>query len=293
MSTDPVYRSPSARAAVLTAYDAAVAAWPVAATSRFVETSFGRTHVLECGPKDAPPLVLLHGGGGSAIDWRFNVADLAGACRCILLDIVGEPGHSMGVRPRYASRGHVAWLDEVRGALGLETFALAGASLGAWVAWQYALAHPDRVSAVVLVSPPNLAPMRKRFLFRAIVTALAPTTGNIRRFQRGIFSPATPPLSDEALAPGVTRWRAQRSGPKPIPLASLEEIRNLPQSAIVLVGADEPLYDVAAAARRFDEAGAREKLQIVPNGGHALPFERADEVDRQILALVGGRPKST
>jgi hypothetical protein len=44
----------------LAAYDA-MRAWPVPHEEMEIPGRFGITHVVASGPKDAPPLVLLHG----------------------------------------------------------------------------------------------------------------------------------------------------------------------------------------------------------------------------------------
>lgn len=56
-----LYFSPEGEAALRRQYDDALAALPAPHTERFVQTASGRVHVLECGPVDAPPLVLWHG----------------------------------------------------------------------------------------------------------------------------------------------------------------------------------------------------------------------------------------
>ncbi|GGV36479.1 hypothetical protein GCM10010182_70780 [Actinomadura cremea] len=53
-----------------------------------------------CGPADAPPLVLLHGGGTTAAVWYANVAELTRRHRLYAVDRIGEPGRSIrGERP--------------------------------------------------------------------------------------------------------------------------------------------------------------------------------------------------
>ena len=47
--------------AFLAAYEAAMKLWPVPYEAIEIPTRFGMTHIVTSGPKDAPPLVLLHG----------------------------------------------------------------------------------------------------------------------------------------------------------------------------------------------------------------------------------------
>jgi hypothetical protein len=78
MSTSSLIRSPSGQQAFHAAYHAALARWPVPHESVFVDTRFGRTHVVVSGPENAPPLVLLHGATLTATQWVPNVEALSG-----------------------------------------------------------------------------------------------------------------------------------------------------------------------------------------------------------------------
>jgi hypothetical protein len=61
MSHSSAFRTPEGQAAFLAAYDAAMKLWPVPYEEIEIPSRFGMTHVVVSGPKDAPPLVLLHG----------------------------------------------------------------------------------------------------------------------------------------------------------------------------------------------------------------------------------------
>src|SRR3569833_3480657 len=64
---------------------------------RFVEVDGGRLHLLELGPADATPVVLLHGATGNLNDMRVALGDrLAARYRVILID---RPGHGWSDRP--------------------------------------------------------------------------------------------------------------------------------------------------------------------------------------------------
>ena len=110
-----------------------------------------RVHYRDEGPRGAPVLLLVHGSGASLFTWEGWARALAQDFRVVSLDL---PGHGLtGPHPlgRYGVDDHVAVLEALRAALGLERVHLAGNSLGGHVAWRYALAHPGRVERLVLV----------------------------------------------------------------------------------------------------------------------------------------------
>jgi pimeloyl-ACP methyl ester carboxylesterase len=122
------------------------------AGSGFVDLAGGlRMHYQESGDASAPPVVLLHGFGDSFTSWEGWVPVLAAEYRVIAVDL---PGHGLTRAPqgyRLTTAGLVDSLEAFAAARGLASFALAGNSLGGGVAWSFALKHPERLSALILV----------------------------------------------------------------------------------------------------------------------------------------------
>lgn len=111
------------------------------------------------GPPEGRPVVLLHGFPQSARCWSRVVPLLTAAgMRTIAPD---QRGYSPGARPADVSAYRTMQLvGDVIGlldALSLSTVDLVGHDWGAWVAWQVAARHPDRVRSLVAVSIPHPA----------------------------------------------------------------------------------------------------------------------------------------
>lgn len=138
------------------------------ADSRFVEAPLGsdsiEIHYKEAGVGE-PTLVLLHGFGASLFSWREVMAPLAENHRVIAFD---RPAFGLTERPLRGewgtaaewSRGipygaeaqadlTIALMDE----LGVEQAVLVGNSAGGAVSIITALKHPERVKALILISP--------------------------------------------------------------------------------------------------------------------------------------------
>lgn len=49
------------------AYDQSLSLWPIESEAFYVSTRFGKTHIIASGPKDAPSLILLHGGSSALL----------------------------------------------------------------------------------------------------------------------------------------------------------------------------------------------------------------------------------
>ncbi len=99
-------------------------------------------------PGGGEPILCCHGGPGL---WdMFGALDLGPRFRLIRWDQRGA-GRSEPRGP-YTLERMVADVDAVRGYHGLESVPVLGHSWGAHLALLYALAHPDRVSALIYVS---------------------------------------------------------------------------------------------------------------------------------------------
>ena len=107
------------------------------------------------GAGDGPPLVLLHGAGENALDWRWVMPDLAATHRVYAPDLPGSP---MSARPTadYSPAFFERFVSGFLDALGIERAAMVGNSLGGLTALRLALFEPARVKALVLADSAGL-----------------------------------------------------------------------------------------------------------------------------------------
>jgi pimeloyl-ACP methyl ester carboxylesterase len=104
---------------------------------------------------EGPPMVLLHGAGDNALDWRWVMPALAATHRVYAPDLPGSPDSARppaDYSPAFFGRFVAGFLD----ALGIERAAMVGNSLGGLVALRVALSEPARVRALVLVDSAGL-----------------------------------------------------------------------------------------------------------------------------------------
>ena len=163
MSPPSPFKTPEGEATFLAAYEAALKLWPVPYEELDIPTQFGMTHVVAAGPDKAPALVLLHGYMATSVMWAPNVADFSRDYRVYAIDIMGQPSKSVPGDPIRDATDYVAWLTATLDGLDLGRVSLAGMSFGGWVALQYAVAAPERIRRLVLLSPGGFLPMAKQF----------------------------------------------------------------------------------------------------------------------------------
>jgi pimeloyl-ACP methyl ester carboxylesterase len=132
--------------------DAAVSPYMLAA-DRFVEVDGARVRVREEGPADAPVIVLMHGFVYSLETWDAWAEALRADWRVIRFDLAGHGLSGPDPEQRYSPEERAAFVGDVMDALGVERAIIGGNSLGGLAAWRFAAAAPDRVRALILVSP--------------------------------------------------------------------------------------------------------------------------------------------
>lgn len=122
------------------------------APSQFVDIGDGVTvHLRDEGRKDAPAIMLLHGSNADLHTWEPWVAALTSQYRVIRFDQVGHGLTGPDPKHDYSRANYVADVLAVADKLGLARFIIGGNSMGGKHALAFAIAHPDRVSGLVLV----------------------------------------------------------------------------------------------------------------------------------------------
>ena len=110
-----------------------------------------KVHYRDEGLIDGPTLILVHGFSASLHTWEAWVKDLKKDHRVISLDL---PAHGLTRAPENYPVGieqFVKVVDEVSDYLQAGKFTLVGSSMGGNTAWEFALAHPEKLEGLVLV----------------------------------------------------------------------------------------------------------------------------------------------
>lgn len=270
-----IYRSDAARDAVEEGYRALLDRWPVPARRTTLPTRHGDTFVLASGPDDAPPVVLLHGAGFNSAAWTGDAATWARTHRLYAVDVLGEAGLSAPVRPPLASAAYAEWLDDVLDGLGVARAPLVGASLGGWLAVDYAVRRPARVERLALLVPGGIGRQKHAAVLASL--ALLPFG---RRGQRAavalVLGPRAPigagdgddatlrALGDHLmLIQRGFRYRLDR-----LPTFTDEQLRGIDVPVLVVAGAKDRMLDARHTARRVRRLIPGATVTLLPGLGH-------------------------
>lgn len=243
---------------------------------------------------DGPPLVLLNGGLMSMGSWQPLVDALSSRYRIIRCDFRGQlltPG------PPFATSwsSHAADVVELLDALAIDRADLCGVSFGAEVAMHVAALHASRVSRLTVISATDYTTEAMRE-DAADGWALAEQDPSelFRRVARKTWSAAwlatQPPDFIEQRARAMAALPPQFFAGAAAIIRLLDELDLrplLPRIAaptLVIGGADDEVFPIEHS-RALAAAIPNARLEIVPNVGHGLLFERGARVI-ELLAEV-------
>jgi pimeloyl-ACP methyl ester carboxylesterase len=128
---------------------------PPESVSGWIAGPAGNLHVRDGGPAEtgALPVLLLHSLAGNGGQWALQLDHLRRRRRAVALDFRGHGSSDPAEDGDYSIPGLVKDVEATADQLRLRRFVLAGHSLGASVAIEYAGRHPERVAGLLLADP--------------------------------------------------------------------------------------------------------------------------------------------
>ncbi len=239
------------------------------------------------------PLVLLHGFSLDLRMWDAQVGWLARDHRVVRYDMRGH-GRSAEAGAPFSHHEDLAGLLEE---LGLERAVLVGLSMGAEVAIDFAIAHPERVSGLVLASP-GLSGYQPQGSFEwmgAVMTALQ--AGDARAATRAWVETPLMRIEGDPGADAAMRvialdnwdvWTGDPSLRRRLDPPAVGRLAEIDAPTLVLVGAADLLDTRAVADTLAARVPGAEKV-TVPGAGHLLNLAAPAAFDAALQAFLERR----
>jgi pimeloyl-ACP methyl ester carboxylesterase len=278
---------------------------------RFVEVAGGRLHLLELGPADAPPVVLLHGASGNLADMRVALGDrLASRYRVILVD---RPGHGWSDRPGGSADAsparQAALIRQALERIGVTRALLVGHSWSGALATAYALDYPAAVAGLVLLAPvthrwPGGAGWFNPILTTPVVGPLFAHTVAlpfgammIGLGVRSVFAPQQPPENYLSRAGGEMILRPAELSANAEDLVQLKAFVTaqapkygaIQAPTTIITGDLDETVSPQIHSRAIASVLSHGKLIVLPGVGHMVQFAAPDRVVEAIDEIAAGR----
>jgi pimeloyl-ACP methyl ester carboxylesterase len=281
-----LYRSPEGHRRVMAHYDSTFQGMPIPYESRYVETTFGATHVITAGRTDGKPIVLWHGQNANAASWAHWIPALAPAYRLYAVDVIGGMGKSAPTRPSKQGPAYGHWAAEVLAKLALDRANMIGASQGGWLIGKVATVEPDAVSSAVLMSSAGFLPVNMLQALRMLPRILfKPPPEAARAMLALVSAPDVPPdpFFLELFELMIRYFRSEAL----VPALRDDEVRALSAPTYLLLGQ----YESAMNPYRVLERGLKLLpnligAEIVPGVGHSMLHRRPDWVISRVSSFL-------
>ena len=254
--------------------------------SKFINIQGVNVHYRDEGNRnDTTPLVLIHGTSSSLHTWDSIVPALVGKKRIIRLDL---PAFGLtGPHPKrdYSIDFYNQFIDSFLNAIGVQEYVIAGNSLGGSIAWNQALAYPDKVKQLILINSGGY-PKKNEKGNIGFKLASIPVVGDVlvKFTPRALIRKSIEDVySNKAKVNEVMVQRyfdlLLREGNRNATLdifkqrkfGSSEKIKNIQTSTLIIWGEDDQLIDVSNAYL-FEKDIRNSQLVIIPKTGH-VPME--------------------
>lgn len=269
-----LYKTAEGRERILALYDTAVERLDGIThgriVRRWIDTSFGATHVLDLGPADGPPVVVFQGGNflnPLTLAW---LAPLTERYRLLAPDTVGHPGLSDERRlsPRDASYGR--WGEEVLNGLELDRAPVVGISYGAGVALRLAGVAPERIAAAALLVPagfvaPPIVPLLGRIVAPMLAYLARPSDARLVRAVRPMFGDRPDPDWTEAIGAVFDHVRLASGMPAP---ATSAELHGFTAPTLVLAAERDPFFPGETVARKARNVMPHARVSVMAGEAH-------------------------
>ncbi len=231
-----------------------------------------------------PPLVLIHGAGGSHLYWPPEIRRLPGYC----VNAIDLPGHgksefcdgqqTIGEYARYI----IQWLESIQ----LRRAVLVGHSMGSAIALALAIHHPEYVVGLGLVSGGARLRVHPDLLtYAADMTTFSKATDLLLSCS---FSTDAPPRLVELASKRMLEIRQS------VFLGDLracnrfdvmDRLGLVQQPTLVVCGADDQITPLRYA-QFLSNSIPNARLSVIPGAGHMVMLEQPRRVAESLLSFL-------
>ncbi|MHB1652068.1 MAG: alpha/beta fold hydrolase [Desulfitobacteriaceae bacterium] len=278
-----IYVNPENKAKIMSIYDKQLSQWPVPYEFINVPTRYGSTHIIASGPKDAPPIMLLHGQHGISTMWLPNILDLSRDYRTYAIDTIGDLGKSeLDDLDKYPKNGQAysEWLVDVFNELSINQAFVIGGSRGGWITINLSIYAPERVKRIILLAPVGISSLAGFILHTILMLGLHPTDSDKVKWLRWSLgdNPLVHELADECLLTSLN-CRAKYSWPSRF---SNEKLKQITAPTLLFVSGRDPTFNKQKDIDRAVKMISNIQLEFMA-GSHAMNVENADFINNRIL----------
>ena len=151
-----IYKSERGKEEILNLYDSQLSRLTIPWKDIYVDTSFGKTHIIETGNMQGKPLLFFHGGNSTSAYTLLTLDFIMNDFHIYAVDTIGHPGKSAEISLSPKNYDYGKWAGELIDKLGYESMCLFGGSFGAGIIAKTMCVVPDKIKRVVIYVPSGI-----------------------------------------------------------------------------------------------------------------------------------------
>ena len=285
---DYVFKRKQEKSKYIKAYNETLKLWKIPFQEENIKTSYGTAHVIITGPKNAEPLILLHGMDASSTMWYPNIKALSKNHRVYALDFLMEPGKSVSCGETISKEETITWYNEIFKHYNLKKIKLVGASRGGWLATLLASQDNHIVSKMVLLSPAqtleNLDKMHKAS--SALMFKLFPNKKKLENTLNAFafYPEKIHPIYKNQFFLANKFAKTNMSFIQMQPF-SKEEIEKITIPVLIMIG-DNDIVNSQKSLEKGNELLPKGEMVTIENAGHFLTIDQPEVVNQKIIDFL-------
>jgi len=230
-------------------------------------------------------LLLTHGYSATAEMWKGNIAALSKRHRLVTWDMRGHGRSDYPLDPlAYSEEATIADMAAILDTVGARKAIVGGLSLGGYMSLAFHRAHPERVSALLII---DTGPGFKKDDAREAWNKRARETGD--RYDREGLAALGSGSAERAYAVHRSADGLARAARGMLTQKNSAVIQSLPSikvPSMVIVGADDTPFLAASDYMAAKIPGA--KKVVIANAGHASNIDQPKAFDDAVVSFING-----
>ncbi|GGX19194.1 2,6-dioxo-6-phenylhexa-3-enoate hydrolase [Pigmentiphaga litoralis] len=256
------------------------------------------TRYLEAG--EGPVLLLIHGSGpgvSARANWQGTLAsELAKRYRVIAPDVLGFGATAAPADIEFSHDARVSHVIDFMTAMGIESFAMIGNSMGGAIALSVAHRVPHRVTRMVLMGAvgtrfPITDALDRVWGYEASIASMRELM-DLFAYDKGIVNEDLIRMRYEAsLAPGILeRYHAAFAAPRQRHVDAMalsdDALASITTPTLLIHGAQDRIIPLEATSLHMARTLPNADLVVLGRCGHWTQIERGAEFRRQVASFL-------
>lgn len=267
-----IYKSKQGEKIIKDLYDQQVKSLDVDYEDLYVDTRYGKTHVLKIGNADAKPIILFHGGNSTAPYSLKQNMHLIENYLIYAPDIIGHPGKSDQRVMSSNTLEYGYWASDVIDSIGYNKVICMGDSFGGGILTKLMCASPEKISKAILLVPAGICNVSKlKLVFSmGIPMTIYIITRKEKWFERA-FLPMTSPdetIDKDTLDMIRTSFHHVKVNPNMPSNVKAKDMKNYQAPTLLFAGEKDVLFPGKKIIERSEEIIPNIEAYLLKDCGH-------------------------